>query len=190
VGRHRARCTRLPHTRSHRRRGSAPHPRGAGTVRRRCAQGPHRGRREAAERRDKGNSGLRDSSQKGRRRRPTGSPRSATRRPRIANWKTEDERTRCGAAAGFVAPAGSPAHANGEISSLTPPPFRAVSSRFVIRLVLLVRGGFENGCGADCWPTASALARSRTSRICRMASFECRTRRLHAYVARSASDTP
>jgi len=37
---------------------------------------PHRGRREAAECRDEGTSRLRDSSQEGRRRRPTSRPRS------------------------------------------------------------------------------------------------------------------
>src|SRR5262245_58345842 len=45
--------------------GSAPHPSGARTVRGRCAQSPHCRRREAADRGDKGNSGLRDSAQKG-----------------------------------------------------------------------------------------------------------------------------
>ena len=96
---------------SHRRRGSAPRPRGAGTVRRQCAQGPDRGRREAAECCDEGNSSLRDSSQEGRRRRPAGSPRRSTRRPRLANRKTEDERARCCSSPGAVTSARTPAHA-------------------------------------------------------------------------------
>jgi len=75
--------------------------------------GPHRGRREAAESRHKGNSGLREASQEGRRRRPTGSSCGSTRRSRIANRQTEDERARCGSSPGAVASARSPAHATG-----------------------------------------------------------------------------
>ncbi len=55
--------------------------------------------------------GLRDSSQEGRRRRPAGRPRGSTRRPGIANRKTEDERARCRSSAGAVTSARPPAHA-------------------------------------------------------------------------------
>ena len=95
---------------AHRRRGSAPHPRGAGAIRRRCPQGTHCGRREAAECRDTGHSGLHDSSQEGRRGRPAGSPSGSTRRPGLANRKTEDERARRSSSPGPVASARAPAH--------------------------------------------------------------------------------
>jgi hypothetical protein len=111
VGGHRARCTRLPHAGAHRRRGSASHSRGAGAVRRRCPQGHHCGRREAADCRDKGDSRLRQSSQEGRSRRPTCCPSGSTRRPRAANRNTEDERARCSSSPGAVASARAPAHA-------------------------------------------------------------------------------
>ena len=89
---------------------SAPHPRGAGAVRRRCPQGPDCGRGEAADCRDKGDSGVRESSQEGRRRRPTRGASGSTRRSRIANRKTEDERARCRSSPGTVASACAPAH--------------------------------------------------------------------------------
>ena len=44
----------------------------------------------SAERRDTGDSGLRDSSKESRRRRPTRGPRGSTRRPGFANRKTEN----------------------------------------------------------------------------------------------------
>ena len=81
------------------------------TVRRQCAQGHDPGRREATECRDKSDSGLLDSSQEGRRRRPACGPRGSTCRPRIANRKTEDERARCCSSPGAVTSARTPAHA-------------------------------------------------------------------------------
>ncbi len=71
---------------------------------------PRLRRCEAAEYRDKGDSGLRESSQEGRRRRPTCSPSRSTRRPGLANRTTEDERARCCSPSGAVASAGASAH--------------------------------------------------------------------------------
>ena len=97
-------------------------------------QAPHRGRREAAECRDEGNSGLRASSQEG--------DEEDQRAVRAVRWairalrtgKTEDERARGCAAARVVTPAGSPAHASREkqvtdsvfaVSALSPSVLRA-----------------------------------------------------------------
>jgi hypothetical protein len=47
--------------------------------------------------------GLRESSQEGRRRGPTGGPSGSTRRSGLANRKTEDERARCSSSPGVAA---------------------------------------------------------------------------------------